>query len=374
MIKILFVTDHAYPPHRVGGAEASTHDLALTLQEKGVEVTVLAALPSGRVRNLPSDVLRRALGREAFRTDRDMGYPVFRARDPARAAGQALTRFVPSAVVVTAGSYAELAEAFLRWNLPTILYMRDVETASIGRELPSRDRVTYVSNSRFNASRVATVTGVAPIVIPPLVRPERVRTETTRSRVLFVNPVPQKGVDVAFQLAEARPDIPFDFVECWHLEGPAREGLLARARVLPNVTVHPSTDDPRRLYANARIVLVPSRWEESWARVVTEAHYCGIPVLASDRGGLPESVGPGGILVEHDALPARWCEALSRMWDDHATYAALVEAAQRYAMRPEIQPGVLVDRFIAFVTEHVARCRGPRSPMLDVAVADPLDT
>ena len=367
-MKVLFVSDHAYPPDRVGGAEASTHDLALTLQEKGVAVAVLAALPPARVRHLPGEILRRALGRQAFRTDRAMGYPVFRARDPARATHQTLKRFAPSAVVVTAGTYAPLAEAFLARRLPTILYLRDVEKASLGGVGSRAAHVTYVSNSRFNASRATAIVGVDPVVIPPLIRPERVRVETTRTRVLFVNPVPEKGVDLAFQLAEARPDIPFDFVECWALGVLTRERLLARARTLPNVTVHPPTDDPRRLYAHARIVLVPSQWEESWARVVTEAHCSGIPVLASHRGGLPESVGPGGILVEHDAPPARWREALSSMWDDHATYATLVTAAERHAMRPEIQPAALVDKFVACVAEHVARCRDERSVTGDVAV------
>ena len=277
---------------------------------------------------------------------------------------------MPSAVVVASGSYTRLAETFLRWNLATILYMRDVEKASMGGRLPSGSRVAYVSNSRFNASRLAAATGAEPIVIPPLVRPERVRTETSRSRVLFVNPVQPKGVKIAFQLAEERPDIPFDFVECWPLDTGTRDRLMARARALPNVSWHLSTSDPRRLYANARIVLVPSQWEESWARVVTEAHCSGIPVLASRRGGLPESVGPGGILLEHDAPLTLWCEALSRMWDDHSTYAALVTAVERYAMRPEIQPGVLIDRFIAFVAEHVARCGGGQASMRDVALAN----
>src|SRR5712692_2433323 len=43
-LRILFITDHTYPPQRVGGAESSTHDLALTLKERGVEVAVLATI------------------------------------------------------------------------------------------------------------------------------------------------------------------------------------------------------------------------------------------------------------------------------------------------------------------------------------------
>ena len=162
---------------------------------------------------------------------------------------------------------------------------------------------------------------------------------------------------MAFGLAQTRPDIPFDFVECWQLGARMRDTLLARARPLSNITWHQATSDLRRIYANARILLAPSMWEESWGRVVTEAHCSGIPVLASRRGGLPESVGPGGILVAHDAPLPQWSDALGRMWDDPTRYADLVTAAHRYAMRAEIQPPVLVNRFVALVEEHLARCR-----------------
>src|SRR5262249_21620774 len=58
------------------------------------------------------------------------------------------------------------------------------------------------------------------------------------------------------------------------------------------------TDDMRTVYCDTRILLVPSQWEdETWGRVVSEAQLSGIPVITSDRGGLPESVGPGGIVL-----------------------------------------------------------------------------
>lgn len=44
---------------------------------------------------------------------------------------------------------------------------------------------------------------------------------------------------------------------------------------------------------SARVVLMPSLWEESFGRVAAEAMANGIPVLSSDRGALPETVGAG---------------------------------------------------------------------------------
>lgn len=355
-LRILFVTDHTYPPQRVGGAESSTHDLTLALKEKGVEVAVLATIDTAGYVGVRNRILRRVLKRGRFPADHGMGYAVFRGHDPTEAAPEMLERFHPSAAVVTSGRSSPLSHAFLRAGVPTVVYLRDVEVPLIGGPLPRDPSVAYVSNSRFNAARMKEVFGVDPVVIPPLVRPERFRTETTRRHVLFVNPVPEKGVDLAFRLAESRPDIPFDFVEGWPLHKRTRARLLARARGISNVAWHPAVNDPRHLYRNARILLVPSMWEESWGRVVTEAHCNGIPALASNRGGLPESVGPGGLLVEHDAPLEHWREALSCMWDDEATYRVLRTAAQHYSTRAAIQPARLADTFLRVVTQHVARC------------------
>ena len=61
---------------------------------------------------------------------------------------------------------------------------------------------------------------------------------------------------------------------------------------LPNVTLHPSYPDMRAGQHSLKL-LVPSIYEETYGRVVTQAQVNGIPALASSRGGLPESVGEG---------------------------------------------------------------------------------
>jgi len=355
-MRILLASDHTHLPQRVGGAESSTHDLALTLSETGAEVGVLAAIDVTGVLGLRNRVLRRVFRQGGFPVDHVMGYPVFRGHDPTTAAPEMLRRFRPDVVVVTSGSYAPLARIFLDADVPTIVYLRDVEQTAWGGPLPNCPTVAYVSNSEFNATRLRAATGIDPVVIPPMVRPQRVVTETTRTRVLFVNPVPQKGVELVFRLAESRPDIPFEVFEGWPLLNQTRVELRKRARALPNMMWHGAVTDPRRLYRHARILLMPSMWEESWGRTVTEAHCSGIPALASSRGGLCESVGPGGVLMDHEAPLERWREALAQVWDDPGAYETLSVAARRYSGRPEIQPAFLVARFRDFIAQHLARC------------------
>ena len=63
---------------------------------------------------------------------------------------------------------------------------------------------------------------------------------------------------------------------------------------------------------DAAVVLVPSRWEEPFGYAVLEAHAAGVPVLASDRGGLPEFVPQDAVVGADD--PAAWTRALRRIW------------------------------------------------------------
>jgi glycosyltransferase involved in cell wall biosynthesis len=104
--------------------------------------------------------------------------------------------------------------------------------------------------------------------------------------------------------------------------------------------------------------------EESWGRVASEAQVSGIPVIASATGGLPEAVGPGGILIEPGAPLAQWVRALRSLWDEPAFYAQLSGRARAHAERPEGDPQrqveVLVETLRA--TADPAALRRPRDP------------
>jgi glycosyltransferase involved in cell wall biosynthesis len=69
--------------------------------------------------------------------------------------------------------------------------------------------------------------------------------------------------------------------------------------------------------AGAAVVLVPSRWEEPCPYAALDALAAGVPVLASDRGGLPELVGSEAVLAPDDV--SAWSRALDRLWRSPAT-------------------------------------------------------
>lgn len=344
-MRILFATDHAYLPYRVGGAECSTHELCLALGLRGIRTAVLARrdAPPGR------EVGRLEAGR--WWLARRVHYPVYRRDEPEASVAEVVRRFRPSVAVVGVGRPMALARAFLREGVPTSLYLRDVQLRDPGGETVRDPRVTWLANSAFAAARIRDGLGVEVTVVPPLVLPRRHRTRPRGESVLFVNPVPVKGFETAARLVASRPDVPFDFVEGWPVFGRRRRHWAEALGDAPNVRWHASVLDMRPFYARARVLLVPSLavrgvWEEGWGRVVTEAHTSGIPVLASRSGGLPEAVGPGGILLDADAPPEAWAKALSRLWDDPHEHAAFARAARAWADRAEIRPDALVERFL----------------------------
>jgi glycosyltransferase involved in cell wall biosynthesis len=72
----------------------------------------------------------------------------------------------------------------------------------------------------------------------------------------------------------------------------------------------------RELYEGARLLVQPS-FEEGFGLPVLEAMTIGVPVVAANRGALPEVLGDAGLLVDPDD-PSEIASAIDRMLHDEA--------------------------------------------------------
>jgi glycosyltransferase involved in cell wall biosynthesis len=77
-------------------------------------------------------------------------------------------------------------------------------------------------------------------------------------------------------------------------------GIAERVKFVSNI----STEQMVRYYAEATIAIVPSVYE-GFGLPAGEAMACGVPVISTDGGALPEVVGDSGVIV-----PARNVEAM----------------------------------------------------------------
>ena len=60
--------------------------------------------------------------------------------------------------------------------------------------------------------------------------------------------------------------------------------------------------NPEEFYSNIDILIVPSLWHEPLGRIVFEAYAHGVPVIGSNRGGIPEIIDSGktGMIFDPD--------------------------------------------------------------------------
>ena len=279
-MRVLFATGNAYLPQLSGGVQSSTHQLALRLRDSRHRAAVLCKLRNGGWVEFYSRVQRRVTGYR-FSRDSRLGYPVYRAWDPIDAS-EIVNRFKPHIAVIQQGhdTFA-LARSLSKSGVPVVIYFRNAELQELDGDLTELSGAVFIANSEFTARKYRETFGVSSTVIPPLVEQAAYATPTTRMNVTFVNPHSAKGLDVALDLARLCPDIPFSFVESWPIPDEDRQDLVRRLSDLPHVTLQPRTNDMKSVYGKARILLVPSQWEEAWGRVASEAHCSGIPVIGS---------------------------------------------------------------------------------------------
>jgi glycosyltransferase involved in cell wall biosynthesis len=131
--------------------------------------------------------------------------------------------------------------------------------------------------------------------------------------------VPEKGLDDAIDaMAEAR--VPINFLVMG--EGPYEAALRERivARGLSETVSITGWDGPSAVGAFIRrldVLILPSRttssWKEQFGRTIIEAQACGVPVIGSSSGSIPNVVGAGGwIFPEGDPVAlARCLEAIA---------------------------------------------------------------
>jgi glycosyltransferase involved in cell wall biosynthesis len=75
----------------------------------------------------------------------------------------------------------------------------------------------------------------------------------------------------------------------------------AQSAGFARLLIRPSNDDLMALYSMAKAFVFPS-WIEGLGLPLLEAMTCGAPVIASDRGSIPEVAGDAALITDVDDI------------------------------------------------------------------------
>jgi glycosyltransferase involved in cell wall biosynthesis len=359
-LKILFVSS-LFPPDVLGGAESSAALIAAHLATRGYECAVLttAKAPDQVVNGEMRGSLRiwrvlmpRIYAHFGFADAPAWKKPIWHLQDHfdprnKRIVRKVLEEFRPDFVhihMLQGIGYNALDEFIVR-NVPTVYVLHDLGLACIrmsmfregsdcagqcafckvscfykSRLVRRFRRIGFCSPSRSNLANLAKVfplEGIPRVSIlnansyPP---PSEARRKSALVRILYVGRLHvSKGVHLlmaAASLLAAR----YRFSVTIAGSGPAERelrGLYAEASWC-RFTGFIAQEAISNLMVNSDVMCVPSIWMENSPGVIAHALTLGLPVIGSNKGGIPELIRDGvtGLLVEPGNLSA-WARALS---------------------------------------------------------------
>lgn len=371
-MRILLAHNSLYFPSH-GGGDKSNRLLMDALAERGHEVQVLA-----RLENFGEAEHRRFLGelearQTPVRTVRDgvvgferNGVAVFTVTSNPRlrnAFAARIEEFDPDVILCsTDDPGALLLEVALRYPRTRVVYLvRATVAVPFGPDcaFPNASKTemigcvdSIVGVSEYVAQYVREWSGYPAIHVPISLLEPGDYSDMGRfdnEFVLMVNPCAVKGISIFAGLAAAMPHVPFAAIPTWG----TNDADLALLKRHANINLLAPVDDMAEVLRRTRVVLVPSVWAEARSRMVVEAMIRGIPVMASDVGGLHEAkLGVEYLLpvnqihhyharVDANMVPVAevppqdiepWRAALGRLLTDRAHYEDVSRRSRAAAM------------------------------------------
>jgi len=306
------------------GASMAVREQLLQLHKNGYEIAILGATifdsPTGITRLKQHwDRIQKSKQASVVVNDGPLKHRLIKTQSTVRAHMRAdeearwyqfytklLDQFKPDLVYYYGGRTLDLLigdEAHAR-GIPVAAYLANGNYAGTRW---CRDVDLILTDSHATAKMYKEKDGIDVTPIGPFIDPTYVVAEKRDPKhVLLVNPSLAKGAAIVIRLAmmleKERPDITFEVVQSrgnWEaLVRQVTKQFGEDRSSLNNVLLTPNTPDMRPIYARAKALLALSLWWESFGRVAAEAAMNGIPVLHTNRGGLPEAAAASGIKID----------------------------------------------------------------------------
>jgi glycosyltransferase involved in cell wall biosynthesis len=371
------VASQFYAPIRFGGAELSTQLLCEALVRRGHDVHVLTTLLPGlaerenvngvEVRRVPCaniytwDGKNRSPLKTGIWHGLDIWNPVMLAR------ARAWLKKIQADILHTnaiAGISVSVWQAGTSLGIPVVHTIRDYyllcPKSSMFRNgedclHPCFACAVYSKPKQWVSDAVKCVVGISRFVLErhlkagvftnvsirkvihnivagPALLPSPEPVDLSRPlRVGFIGRLhPSKGVEVILEAVSVMRDEPI-MVNIAGSGDSTYEAALKAAWEGSRVQFFGRVDPPN-FFREIDVLVVPSLWHEPLGRVVGEAYAHGVPVIASDRGGLPEIVQDGVAGFIFDPSDSRTLESvLRKLLSDKSLLSSLRAGARSRA-------------------------------------------
>jgi len=221
--------------------------------------------------------------------------------------------------------------------------------------LGNADKVIFVSNALLNKAKSLSYSGTNAVVIPNGIDPkifkpldkEKIKRELGLNKKVVGYVGNLKYVKRADKFSEIFENIALkqevEFLVVG--DGELRENVEkeCRQKSLKVKFLGRVPNDEVPYYMNAMdVMILPSR-NEGFGAVVIEAQACGVPVVGSSNGGIPEAIGDGGIAVEEgENFEKRFAEAVINLLENPIDSNCIREKALEYSWENIVKKEVKV--------------------------------
>jgi glycosyltransferase involved in cell wall biosynthesis len=345
-LRIVAYITHAWPKQR-GGSEVAIHGILKWLAGRGHEVRGIVK----NTRGIETDGVHYQRKSAADRREWIQWADV---------------------VITQHGATADAIALCEQYEKPLYVYAHNYLCPTYFTGI-SRSRHRIIWNTRFASEQNPRWADSSIIVRPPVWYQDW--AGSAGEHITQINLSRLKGAELFYQLVDELEGHRFMGVTGgWDDQLDARGRVWTHANAHtklaavapPNLQIWPTQQDPRRIYRQTRILLVPTGnfnrtplTGESYGLVAVEAMAHGIPVIATRSPGMEEALDGAGVLIDdHEDLDA-WREAIVAL-DDPKVYEEAATAARSRALRLNPEPELV--ELEAHFAQEVEKWKRPRRP------------
>jgi glycosyltransferase involved in cell wall biosynthesis len=269
------------------------------------------------------------------------------------------SKLKPDVIICHVSMCDDLIEKLISLNIPTLFYIHTREISSEFKKINAKHPFEFACESTFIKTQFQKVINLPISIIRPVLPREKFTVDKTGQHILVVNPHPKKGGETILKIINALPNRSFLIIGGWGNTTNDSDIIRIESKLskLPNVKRIDHLNDMTIAFKQSRCLLMPCIVEEAFGRTAAEALIAGLPVIASDKGALPETVGSGGVIVNSNAPINNWLIEIEKMFESDNYYASLKNKAIQVSLEPTRQEAYIHKQLIQTINELINTAR-----------------